>query len=158
MTTNKTKSAKRPSNLKIDRKEIERAILLLISSARSSAEDNDTEDPLLFASSQINTDLTLAAQCEDEGDLSVDDMDQGFFDLFRSPTYWIQREAFVKAAAAGDEYAYMTAIWRGYNAGRVSPDRFIPSNRKEREERAALEVARTFAAAARASKRRKGGA
>lgn len=117
-----------------DRKEVERAIISLISSARSSIEDDDmrNEDPLLFASSQINTDFTLAAQCEDEGDLSMDDMDQGFFDLFRSPIYWKQREAFVAAAVAGDEYAFMIAVWRGYNAGKVSPDRFIPKMRKKR--------------------------
>jgi hypothetical protein len=134
-TTTKTRTFERLSNGVLhDRKEIERAIVSLISSARSSVEDDDmgNEDPLLFASSQINADFTLAAQCEAAGELSIDDMDQGFFDLFRSPTYWKQREAFVEAAVAGDEYAFMTAVWRGYNAGRVSPDRFGPKMRKKR--------------------------
>ncbi|MDW5266935.1 MULTISPECIES: hypothetical protein [Acidobacteriaceae] len=88
----------------------------------------------------------------------MDDMDQGFFDLFRSPTYWKLREAFVKAADAGDEYAFMTAVWRGYNAGRVSPDRFIPNTAKELQSSTALGIASTHAADARraTSRRAKG--
>lgn len=88
------------------------------------------EAPLSFASSQIDTDFALAAQLEVEGDLSIDNMDQGFFDLFRSATYWTLRDAFVKAALVGDEYAFMSAVWRGYNAGRVSTDRFVANTKK----------------------------
>lgn len=103
-----------------------RSFISLISSACSSAEDGDTH----LSASQIHDDFSLAAQCERNGDLSIDNIDQGFFDLFRSSTYWTLRETFVKAALAGDEYAFMTAIWRGYNAGRVSPDRFVTNTKK----------------------------
>jgi hypothetical protein len=125
-----------------NRRDIERSILSLISSARSCADDEPgDEDPLLLASSQINTDFVVAAQFERDEYLSIDNMDQGFFDLFRSPTYWKLRETFVEDAARGDEYAFMTAIWRAYNAGRVSPDRFISPSRQQRKKRLAMEVA-----------------
>jgi hypothetical protein len=32
----------------------------------------------------------------------------------------------VEAAAQGNRYAFVRAVWRAYNAGLMSADRFIP--------------------------------
>lgn len=130
-----------------DRKEIEQAILLQASSARCCSDDEDFEPttqyetPWQIGASQINTDLTVAAQCEFEDDISIDHGESGFFDLLRSAAYWSLREQFVKDAASGDQYAFMKAIWRGDIAGRCSPDRFVPSTPAERRERFRRKVA-----------------
>jgi hypothetical protein len=133
------------------RVKIGRELLLLISSATSRAskeqmaEEGSTdpnESPFLIGASQVNADLALAAQCEFEEDISVDDMDGCFFDLFRSPMYWRLRETFLEEAAAGDPYTLMRLVWRSYNAGLLSPDRLLPDSKQVRLARRARSVER----------------
>jgi hypothetical protein len=76
--------------------QIERELLLQISAAtlkcptdaREEYGDRDglpTINHFTWGSSQVNTDLTLAAACEFEGDLYEED--QQFYDLMQSPMY-----------------------------------------------------------------------
>lgn len=138
----------RPIELMTDeeRGQIGRELLLLISSATSHASKEESTDPndspFLIGASQVNADLALAAQCEFEDDISVDDMDGCFFDIFRSPMYWRLRETFLEEAATGDPYTLMRLVWRSYNAGLLSPDRLIPDSKQTRLERRARSVER----------------
>jgi hypothetical protein len=134
-----------------EREQIGRDLLLLISSATSHAsKEQMTEDevtdptnsPFLLGASQVNADLASAAQCEFEEDISVDDIDGCFFDIFRSPMYWSLRETFVKEAASGDTYSFMRLVWRVYNAGLLSPDRLLPDSTQRRQERRAKSLER----------------
>jgi hypothetical protein len=100
-----------------------REILLAVSSARPYIKPE--EDPFLWGAEKINTDLALAAQFELDGTAN-DDEGSGYFELLRSPMFWKLRDAFVEAAGEGDRFAFVRAVWRAYNAGLVSPNRFIP--------------------------------
>jgi hypothetical protein len=115
-----------------------RAVLLEVSSGKlnepSEYEPGDPPStPFSRASSQINTDLSIAAHCEEEDDLCLDS--ETFYALSFSPMYWKLRETFVEEGAAGDPFAFQNAIWRAYNAGLVSPERFIPHSSEVRRER-----------------------
>jgi hypothetical protein len=100
-----------------------REILLAVSSARPYVKPED--DPFLWGSATVNTDLAQAAQCELDGTVNEDE-GSGYFELVRSPMYWKLRDAFVEAAEQGNRYAFVRAVWRAYNAGLMSPNRFIP--------------------------------
>jgi hypothetical protein len=86
-----------------------------------------------WGSSQINTDLALAAQCEFEEDIFIED--DTFFDLHRSPMYRYLRKTFMEDAERGDSRALLNLVWRAYNAGLVSPDRLIPDSKQVRQDR-----------------------
>ncbi|WP_158792448.1 hypothetical protein [Granulicella sp. L60] len=87
----------------------------------------------LWGAYQENTDLALAAECESENDINIDGPEP-IFNLTRCPMYWKLRQQFVKDAASGDEHSFLYAIWRAYNAGRLSPDRLTPRTPAERRE------------------------
>jgi hypothetical protein len=122
------------------RSEIERELLLRISAA--TQEDPPTtlgEDfrhmTNLFAygSSQVNTDLTMAAALEFDGDLFEED--PTFYHLMQSPMYLKLVKTFIAAAEDGDSIAVLMLVWRAYNAGRSSPERLIPDTEEVRAER-----------------------
>jgi hypothetical protein len=99
-------------------------------------EDNKNNDEVfgncfLWGAYQENTDLAIAAECEAEDDISIDGPDP-IFNLTRCPMYWKLRQQFVKDAASGDEHSFLYAIWRAYNAGRLSPERLVPRTPEER--------------------------
>jgi hypothetical protein len=87
----------------------------------------------LWGAYQENTDLALAAECESENDINIDGPEP-IFNFTRCPMYWKLRQQFVKDAASGDEHSFLYAIWRAYNAGRLSPDRLAPRTPAERQE------------------------
>jgi len=141
-----TKQANKDAVSVEDRREIEKAFISEISGYQSNWKSADSEKSVygsqfLHTASQINADFTIAAQCEFEKDFCLEDPDPDFCDLCRSVMYWKLRETFIEDALQGDATAFATAIWRAYNAGRVSPDRFIPATRGQRNARYALEVA-----------------
>jgi hypothetical protein len=82
----------------------------------------------LWGSSQVNSDLALAAQCEAEYDVSREEV----FDFTRSPQFWKLRQQFVKDASQGDDHSLLHLVWRAYNSGRLSPDRLVPRTPEER--------------------------
>jgi len=78
-----------------------------------------------WGSSQVNTDLAMAAQCEavefvtDEGDT--------FYDLYGSTEYQKLMQTFREEAEAEPRVDALThLVWRAYNAGRLSPERMEP--------------------------------
>jgi hypothetical protein len=78
----------------------------------------------------------VAAHCELEEDFAIDDCaDSGAWDLLASPMYWQLRQTFVEAGSDGSGYAFLEAIWRAYNAGRLSPNRLTPDSEEMRSER-----------------------
>jgi len=91
---------------------------------------------------------SLASYFEFLDDLDTDDEESGFFDLHRSSMYWGLRETFIEDAMKGDPYAFMTAIWRAYNAGRLSSERFIPKTREERDRLRKIEIDQMLAGSA----------
>lgn len=124
------------------RKSIARDVLLDISSAKwdddcpESGEDDDDSlvgNHFAWRSSQINTDLTVAAHCEMEGDIYLEDED--FFNLFRSDMYWNLRQTFMEDAVNGDGCSLLKVVWRAYKAGQASPDRLIPDTNEARIKR-----------------------
>jgi hypothetical protein len=120
---------------------IVRELLIEISSATldcpTDAEEEDGINHFTWGSSQVNTDLALAADCEYAGDLYVED--PNFYDLMQSPMYLNLVKTFVEDAEGGDSCALLKVIWRAYNAGRVSPERFIPDTKQVRIERSRKE-------------------
>jgi hypothetical protein len=108
---------------------IAREVLLEFSSAqandcptvRGEGPDNTIGNHFVWSSSQINTDLAIAAQCEFEEDIYLEDED--FFDLYRSPMYWNLRQTFMQDAEKGYSGSLLNVVWRAYKAGLVSPDR-----------------------------------
>ena len=86
----------------------------------------------VWGASSVNTDFALAAECEAGDDLSAGD-DQEWTDLLLSPMFWKLRETFVEEAESGSRLAFMHAIWRSYNAGRLSDDRLEPRTEEERQ-------------------------
>jgi len=102
---------------------------------RENVDDNDwlIGNHFAWGSSQINTDLALAAQCEFEEDIYLED--ENFFDLLRSPMYRNLRQTFMEDAETGDSRALLNVVWRAYNAGLVSPDRLVPDTNEVRSER-----------------------
>jgi hypothetical protein len=122
-----------------DRKTVIRSVLLEVSSATSDIADcpdeYSTEERFAVISTQINADLAQAAVCEAEEDLSTDTLDGDFNALLSSSEYQKLRDRFIfEATEPGHHYAFQTAVWRGYNAGRVSPERFTPRSQRERTE------------------------
>ena len=85
-----------------------------------------------WVGSSVNTDFALAADCEAGEDLSVFDGEERL-DLMLSPMYWRLRENFVEEAERGSDAAFLDAIWRAYNAGRLSEDRLEPRTKEERQ-------------------------
>jgi hypothetical protein len=70
--------------------------------------------------SQVNTDLAVAAQCEAEDVISIED--HNFLALFYSPEYKKLEQTYRKEAKKGGAAdALLKAVWRGYNAGLLSP-------------------------------------
>ena len=132
-----------------ERKQIGKELLLLISSDTSVAsKEHMTEEerldpnnsPFLIGASQVTTDLALAAQCEFEEDIHVED--DRYFDYLRSPMYWKSREAFIEDAVLGNPRALLNFAWRHYNAGLLSPDRLLPDSKQTRQERRARSLER----------------
>lgn len=85
----------------------------------------------LWGAYQENSDLAKVAECESENDINIDGPDP-VYNLTRCPMYWKLRQQFVKDAASGNEHSFLYAIWRAYNAGRISPDRLVPRTPNER--------------------------
>lgn len=123
----------------------QRDALLEISSAkwddcpmsRDECPDEDANfigNHFAWSSSQINTDLALAAQCELAGDIYLEDED--FFDLFRSPMYWNLRQTFMADAMDSDSGSLLKVVWRAYKAGLASPNRLVPDTKQVRIDRA----------------------
>jgi hypothetical protein len=100
-----------------------REILLSISAAKPNVPEED--DSFLEAAQSVNADLAKAAEYELDGTVNEDE-GGGYFELLRSPMYWTLRDAFIEAAEQGSRYAFTRAVWRAYNAGRVSSNRCIP--------------------------------
>jgi hypothetical protein len=122
-----------------------RELLMNISSAERSEEPEFPEpwigegygeeswgNHFVWGSTQINTDLAQAAQCEFEDDIFIDGLDCNIFDFGRSPMFWKLRQQFVKDAAAGDTHAFIYLVWRCYSAGRLSPNRLSPRTPEQR--------------------------
>jgi len=104
---------------------------------RSESEEDHPADRFTFFSSQVDSDLSLASLGEYCGDPELDHerLDSPWFDLTRSAMYWRLREAFIESAAKGHNTAFLDAVCRAYNAGRLSPDRLSPVSGAERKER-----------------------
>jgi hypothetical protein len=83
-----------------------------------------------WGSSQVNTDLALAAQCEAEEDIYPED--ETFFNLLRSPMYRDLAQTFIADGERGDSSALLKVVWRSYKAGLASPDRLIPDTKQVR--------------------------
>jgi hypothetical protein len=104
----------------------------------------------VWGSTQVNSDLALAAQCELEEDITADDPDDGIFEFCRSPMFWKLRQQFVKEATEGGSHAFIHLVWRCYSAGRLSPDRLAPRTPEQRRSyRRMIHTARMEANAAR---------
>jgi hypothetical protein len=85
-----------------------------------------------WGASQVNTDLALAAQCESEGDIGIED--DNYFDFFRSSEYQKLQRTF-KEEVEDDASALVNMVWRAYNAGLLSPERLEPDSAYVRAER-----------------------
>jgi hypothetical protein len=141
-TTNSTQAAK----LSESRIEAIRDVLTEISSASSSINDEDadytTVERFSCKATRINADLAQAAYLEAEGDNTVDTIGSGFFEMGWSTEYQTLRERFIEEATNdAHEYAFQTAIWRAYSAGRVSALRLLPHSEEDRLERKEQEYA-----------------
>jgi hypothetical protein len=122
------------------RSEIERELLLQISHAMQEDPPTDFGEEFRhmtnlfsYGSSQVNTDLTMAAAYEFEGDIYEED--PTFYHLMQSPMYLKLVKTFIAAAENGNSIAVLMLVWRAYNAGRSSPERLIPDTDQVRAER-----------------------
>jgi hypothetical protein len=100
-----------PIEWKKREQQVAHEILLAVSSARPYVKPED--DPFLWGSARVNTDLAQAAQSDLDGTVNEDEGNR-YFELVRSPMYWKLRDAFVEAAAQGNRYAFARAMWRAY--------------------------------------------
>jgi hypothetical protein len=124
-------------------RKLRRDVLLSITSDYTSTcqspEDHpDSKDFLVgnhfaWGASQVNTDLAVAAHCESEEDVHLED--ETFFDLCASPEYQKLKQTFMEEAEKDGEDAVMNLVWRAYNAGTYSPERRHPDSREVRQER-----------------------
>jgi hypothetical protein len=109
------------------------ARLTLISSAKSHVNEDEL-DPFLWGSARVNADLALAAHGELEGTVNThdeleDNSSASLYQLINSAMFSRLRDAFIEEAEKGSRLSFARAMWRAYNAGLMSPDRFIqPTN------------------------------
>ncbi len=131
--TPRTKTGKTP-----DGNAIIREFLDGISIDREPVFNRKHASPFALGASQVNADLALAAQCESEGDIGIEDDE--YIDFLLSSEYQTLQSTFIEEVQ-NDVYALVNLVWRAYNAGRLSPDRLEPDSayvRKERRRRADL--------------------
>lgn len=125
---------------KQDREAITRDVLSMIASywwddcPKSEEDEFEGEgkagNQFVWGSSQVNTDLALAAHCEAEEDIYLED--GTWFDLLRSPMYRDLTQTFIADALRGELTALLNVVWRAYKAGLASPDRLIPDTKQVR--------------------------
>jgi hypothetical protein len=91
-------------------------------------------NPFAWGASQFNTDLALAAQCESERDIHLDDDD--YYDFFLSSEFQRLQQTFKEELEGCEDYPLVNLVWRAYKAGRLSTDRLEPDSGHVRRERA----------------------
>ena len=126
----KRKDAKNndPIEWKKQERQAVREILIAISSAKTRA-NPDELDPFVWGSARVNADLALAAHSELSGVIDQYDEDNpgaALYQLINSAMYLRLKDAFIEEAEAGSRLSFARAMWRAYNAGLMSPNRFIP--------------------------------
>jgi hypothetical protein len=126
----KRKAGKNNDPIEWNKKERQavREILTGISSAKTHI-NPDELDPFVWGSARVNADLALAAHGELRGAIDQHEEDSpgaALYQLINSAMYSRLRDAFIEEAEAGSRLSFARAMWRAYNAGLMSPNRFIP--------------------------------
>jgi hypothetical protein len=98
-----------------------------INSALKQTTLTDGDHDFRMAASQANADLAAAALLECGLDIGFCPYeDSNFLALFGSSEYRKIEQAYIKDAEKDPENALLTAVWRGYRGGLLSPKRMIP--------------------------------